>query len=327
MATEGSPATAPIPREVGLDLYRRMVLIREFEMKVASLFAAGELPGFVHLYVGQEAVAAGVCAHLRPRDQITSTHRGHGHLLAKGGDPRRMMAELYGKATGYCKGKGGSMHIADPTLGILGANGIVGAGIPIAAGAALSSQLRSSDDVAVTFFGEGASNEGTFHESLNIAAARRLPAIFVCENNQYAVSTSVGRVTGNPEIVARAAGYGIPGVKVDGNDVVAVYTAAGAAVARARAGEGPTLIEAQTYRWRTHFEGEPDTYRPSEEVAEWKTRDPVARFRARLVADGVPDETLHSITDETLAVIDQSVEFGRQGPLPVPEDALLDVFA
>lgn len=316
-----------MPLELALELYRRMTLIREFELRVAALFAAGELPGFVHLYLGQEAVAVGVCAALRDSDYITSTHRGHGHLLAKGGDPRRMMAELYGKATGYCKGKGGSMHIADPAIGILGANGIVGAGIPIATGAALTARLRHTDGVAVAFFGEGASNEGTFHESLNLAAARRLPAIFVCENNLYGVSTFIGRVTGNQEIADRAAGYGIPGIQVDGNDVAAVHAVASTAVARARAGEGPTLIEAKTYRWKTHFEGEPDTYRPPEEVADWKRRDPIPRFAERLIQDGVSQASLGTIEEEVRVRVAEAVEFGRQGPHPEPSDALIDVYA
>ena len=316
-----------LPQELALELYRRMTLIREFELRVAALFAAGELPGFVHLYLGQEAVAVGVCAALRDTDHITSTHRGHGHLLAKGGDPRRMMAELYGKATGYCKGKGGSMHIADPVIGILGANGIVGAGIPIATGAALTEKLRHTDGVAVAFFGEGASNEGTFHESLNLAAARSLPAIFICENNLYGVSTFIGRVTGNQEIADRAAGYGIPGVQVDGNDVAEVYAVASTAVARARAGKGPTLIEAKTYRWKTHFEGEPDTYRPPEEVAAWKRRDPIPRFSERLLREGIGQASLTAIEDQARIRVADAVEFGRHSPLPELADAVDGVYA
>jgi TPP-dependent pyruvate/acetoin dehydrogenase alpha subunit len=327
MATDVSSGTVTMSDELALDLYRRMVLIREFESAVERLFAAGELPGFVHLYLGQEAVASGVCANLRADDWIASTHRGHGHLLAKGGDPRRMMAELYGKVTGYCKGKGGSMHIADPTLGILGANGIVGAGIPIATGAALSAQIRGTDEVAVAFFGEGASNEGTFHESMNVAAARKLPVVYVCENNQYAVGTHVGRVTGNPEIHERASGYGMPGVSVDGNDVEAVYATVGEAVRRARAGDGPTLVEAKTYRWKTHFEGEPDTYRPPQEVADWKRRDPIPRFRHRVIEAGVASETLEAIDDDVNSLLSEAIEFGRSSALPQPEDALQDVFA
>jgi pyruvate dehydrogenase E1 component alpha subunit len=321
-------ATESIPRDTLLQLLRRMLLIREFEGRVASLFAAGELPGFVHLYIGQEAIAAGVCATLNSADWITSTHRGHGHLLAKGGDPRRMMAELFGKVTGYCKGKGGSMHIADPSIGILGANGIVGAGIPIAVGAAMTARTKGTSQVAVAFFGDGASNEGTFAESLNLASMLNLPVLFVCENNGYAVGTPYSRISRTKAISDRAAGYGLPGVTVDGNDVLAVYAAASEAVARARNGEGPTLIEARTFRWRPHFEGEPDTYRTRDEVAEWRARDPILRLRKQLINGGLVSEAeADAIADSVRAVIDDAVEYARESPLPLPEEVLTDVYA
>jgi pyruvate dehydrogenase E1 component alpha subunit len=317
-----------IPRETLLLIYERMLQIRHFEDRVKDLFAAGEMPGFVHLYLGEEAVAVGACAALNDDDYITSTHRGHGHIIAKGGDVKRMMAELYGKATGYNKGKGGSMHIADPSLGILGANGIVGAGLPIATGAALSAKLRKSGQVAVCFFGDGASNQGTFHEAINIASAFDLPVVYVCENNLYAVGTRQSDVRKVEDIADRGIGYGIPGLAVDGNDVVAVYEVCQEAVDRARAGMGPTLIECKTYRWRTHFEGEPDTYRPPEEVAAWVAREPIAPYRAQLIAQGVlTEEQADEIEADVIAELDQAVEFARNSPLPEPESALADLWA
>jgi pyruvate dehydrogenase E1 component alpha subunit len=317
-----------IPKDKLEFMYKRMVKIRCFEDRVKDLFAAGELPGFVHLYLGQEAVASGVCANLNDDDYITSTHRGHGHIIAKGGDLSKMMAELYGKATGYNKGKGGSMHIAWPELGILGANGILAAGLPIATGAALSAKYRKSGQVAVGFFGDGASNEGAFHESLNIASAFDLPVVYVCENNLYAVSTRQSDVRKIEDIADRATGYGMPGVVVDGNDVTAVYEVTKEAVERARAGEGPTLIECKTYRWRTHFEGEPDTYRPPEEVAAWRAREPIAPFRKMLIDQKVFKKTeLDAIDQAVTEELDQAVEFGRTGPLPQPQEALQDLWA
>ncbi|GAB4531737.1 MAG: pyruvate dehydrogenase (acetyl-transferring) E1 component subunit alpha [Anaerolineae bacterium] len=317
-----------IPVETLILMYETMLKIRHFEERVKDLFAAGELPGFVHLYLGQEAVAAGVCANLRPDDYITSTHRGHGHIIAKGGDMRRMMAELYARATGYNKAKGGSLHIADPKLGILGANGIVGAGIPIATGAALSARLRHTDQVTACFFGDGAAAQGTFHEAINLASAFALPVVYVCENNLYAVGTRTRETRNIDDIADRAAGYGIPGVVVDGNDVVAVYEATRQAVDRARAGEGPSLIECKTYRWRTHFEGEPDTYRPPEEVEAWIKREPIAPYRRQLIEGGVLTEAR---TDEIEAAVrrevDEAVEFGRHSPDPQPESALEDLWA
>jgi acetoin:2,6-dichlorophenolindophenol oxidoreductase subunit alpha len=317
-----------IPRETLLLMYRRMLKVRYFEDRVKDLFAAGEMPGFVHLYLGQEAVAVGACAALRDDDYITSTHRGHGHIIAKGGDLKRMMAELYGKATGYNKGKGGSMHIADPSLGILGANGIVGAGLPIATGAALSAKLRKSGQVAVCFFGDGASNQGTFHEAINIAAAFDLPAVYVCENNLYAVGTRQSKVRKVEDIADRGIGYAIPGLAVDGNDVIAVYEACKAAVDRARAGQGPTIVECKTYRWRAHFEGEPDNYRPPEEVQAWMEREPIAPYRKLLVGQGVLTEAeADEIGVQVRKELDEAVEFARQSPLPRPESALEGLWA
>ena len=317
-----------IPRETLLLMYERMLKVRHFEDRVKDLFAAGEMPGFVHLYLGQEAVAVGACATLNDDDFITSTHRGHGHIIAKGGDVKLMMAELYGKATGYNKGKGGSMHIADPRLGILGANGIVGAGLPIATGAGLSAKLRKSGQVTVCFFGDGASNQGTFHEAINIAAAFDLPVVYVCENNLYAVGTRQSDVRKVEDIADRGVGYAIPGLAIDGNDVIAVYEAVKEAVDRARAGMGPTLIECKTYRWRTHFEGEPDTYRPPEEVEAWMQREPIAPYRTKLIEQGVLTEAEASkIEAGVLEELDGAVEFARQSPYPKPESALEDLWA
>jgi pyruvate dehydrogenase E1 component alpha subunit len=317
-----------VARETLIWMFERMLKIRHFEDRVKNLFAAGELPGFVHLYLGQEAVAAGACATLREDDYITSTHRGHGHIIAKGGDVKRMMAELYAKVTGYNKGKGGSLHIADPNLGILGANGIVGAGIPIATGAALSAKLRKTDQVTMCFFGDGAANQGTFHEAINLASAFDLPIVYMCENNLYAVGTRQSQVRKIEDIADRGAGYGIPGLAIDGNDVVAVYEAAQEAVDRARAGEGPTIIECKTYRWRTHFEGEPDTYRPPEEVQAWMKREPIAPYRSQLIKSGVLSEAeANEIEAAVLRQIDEAVEFGRTSPSPEQESALEDLWA
>jgi pyruvate dehydrogenase E1 component alpha subunit len=305
-----------------------MLKIRHFENRVKELFAAGEIPGFVHLYLGQEAIAAGVCATLNQDDYITSTHRGHGHIIAKGADMKYMMAELYGKATGYNKGKGGSQHIAWPGLGILGANGIVSGGIPIATGAAMSAKLRKSGQVAVAFFGDGASNEGAFHESLNIAAAFNLPVVYVCENNLYGVGTRQSRVRKIEDIADRASGYGMPGLVVDGNNVLAVYEASLEAVKRARMGEGPTLIECKTYRWRTHFEGEPDTYRPPEEVEAWMRREPIAPYRRHLIEQGIISASeADALEQRVIAQVDEAVEFARTSPFPAPESALEDLWA
>lgn len=317
-----------IPREKLLMMYERMLKIRHFETKVGELFARGEIPGFVHLYLGQEAVAVGACAALDKDDYITSTHRGHGHIIAKGGDLKYMMAELFGKATGYNKGKGGSMHIAAPSLGILGADGIVGGGIPIATGAALSAKLRKSGQVALCFFGDGASNQGTFHEAINIAASFSLPAVYLCENNLYGVGTRQSQVRKVEDIAERAKAYDIPGVIVDGNDVVAVYQATKEAVNRARAGEGPTLIECKTYRWHAHFEGEPDTYRPREEVETWKEREPIAPFRRLLIKNNIFTEAeADEVEEGARNEVEEAVRFARSSPSPELELALADVWA
>ena len=270
-----------------VESYRKMVLIRKFEMCASKLFAQNKLPGFLHLYVGEEAVATGVCSALEVTDYITSTHRGHGHLIAKGGDVKKMMAELFAKETGYCKGKGGSMHISDRDKGILGANGIVGAGIPIATGAAFASKYKGDGRVAVSFFGDGAANRGTFHEALNMAAAFKLPAVFVCENNLFAISVCARYHMAISDISDRAAAYGMPGYSIDGNDVELVYETTKAAVERARRGEGPTLIECKTWRHRGHYEGDPDDYRTAEEKAEWMQKDPIERLAKRLIEEGI----------------------------------------
>ncbi len=317
-----------IPNETLVLMYERMLRIRHFETRVMDLFAAGEMPGFVHLYLGQEAIAAGACATLSPDDYITSTHRGHGHIIAKGAEMKYMMAELYGKATGYNKGKGGSQHIAWPGLGILGANGIVCGGLPIATGAAMSARLRKSGQVTVAFFGDGASNEGAFHEALNIASAFSLPVVYVCENNLYGVGTRQSRVRKIEDISERSAAYGIHGTTVDGNDVLAVYEAVKGAVDRAREGSGPALIECKTYRWRTHFEGEPDTYRPPEEVGSWTKREPIAPYRRLLIEQHIISEhEADEIERRVIAEVDEAVEFARRSPLPAPETALEDLWA
>lgn len=311
-----------------IKMYRDMLKIRLFEEKVRALDMQGRLPGFFHLYVGEEAVAVGACSALNRDDYITSTHRGHGHLIAKGGDLKKAMAELYAKETGYCKAKGGSMHIAAPDLGMLGANGIVGAGIPIATGAALSAKYQKNGRIAVCFFGDGASNQGTFHEALNIAAAFNLPVIYVCENNLYGVGTRQRDVRKLEDIAERAKAYDIPGIIVDGNDVEAVYNAVSEAADRARRGEGAALIECKTYRHYTHFTGEPDTYRPKEEVDSWKARDPLKLFVQKLLKESVIDDKgLKAIEKEVEEAIDEAVEFGEKSPKPRPESALDDVYA
>ncbi len=318
-----------VSRDRLLLMYERMLKIRHFETKVGELYATGDMPGFVHLYLGEEAVAVGACAALNDDDYITSTHRGHGHIIAKGGELKYMMAELYGKITGYNKGKGGSMHIAAPQLGILGADGIVGGGIPIATGAGLSSKLQKSNRVTVCFFGDGASNQGTFHESINIAAAFDLPVVYVCENNQYGVGTLQCPMVRRIENIAdRAVAYGIPGIIVDGNDVLAVHRAAREAVERARSGEGPTLIECKTYRWRPHFEGEPDTYRDPAVVKEWIAREPIGRFKSSLLQEGaLTEEEAQAIEQRVIEELDEAVRFAYDSPVPDVSEALTDVYA
>ena len=323
-----------IEKEKLIEMYARMLTIRHFEGKLKELVFGGEVPGFVHAYAGEEAVAVGTCFALLDDDYITSTHRGHGHLIAKGADLKRMMAEIFGKSTGYNKGKGGSMHIADFGIGILGANGIVGAGLPIATGAGLAAKLRGSGQVATCFFGDGASNQGTFHESINLAAAWKLPVIYLCENNMYGEFTPAAEVVSVEDVSDRAAGYNIPGVTVDGQDVLAVYEVVQEAVKRARKGDGPSLVECKTYRYEGHVIGEEAFigergYRPAEEVEEWKSkRDPIVLFRKKLVKQGVlTEEQASQIEEEVIARLDEAVAYARESPMPAPEEALEDVYA
>lgn len=314
-------------RSIKAQMYLRMLEIRGFETKALELFKQDRIRGSMHLYMGEEAVAVGACIDLRRSDYITSTHRGHGHCVAKGGDLKRMMAELLGRETGFCRGKGGSMHIADMESGILGANGIVGGGIPLAVGAALGLKRQGRDDLVVCFFGDGAINQGSFHEAANLASVWKLPVIFLCENNLYGLSTSVRDATANPNLADRALGYGMPGVTVDGNDVLAVHEAVGEAVRRARAGGGPTLIVAQTYRWEGHFTGDPNLYRTKDEIEGWKKKCPIAAFRGRLLADGFTEAELKEIEDEVTRALDEAVNFGLGSPEPGFEVALEDVYA
>jgi pyruvate dehydrogenase E1 component alpha subunit len=310
-----------------LEIYRKMVAIRVFEENAADLFLTGQIPGMVHCYIGEEAVAAGVCAHLTPQDMITSTHRGHGHAVAKGARLDMMMAELFAKKTGYCHGKGGSMHIADLDLGILGANGIVGAGVPIATGAGLALKMKGTDRVTACFFGDGATNTGAFYEGVNLAAVWNLPVVFVCENNQYAVSTprSVHQKVKN--IADIAAAFNIPGVVMDGMDVFEVHQKTGEAIDRARAGGGPTLLEARTYRFLGHIVGDPAVYRTKEEVQQWEQRDPIVLFRKRVIGEGqITAAELDDIDAEIKKGMEAAVEFGRTSPKPEVGTALQDIF-
>ncbi|MGI9053643.1 MAG: thiamine pyrophosphate-dependent dehydrogenase E1 component subunit alpha [Ilumatobacteraceae bacterium] len=322
-------ATMDLSTEVLFDMHRRMVRIRLFEEAAGRLAEAAKLPGFLHLYVGEEAVAAGVCTALTDEDQITSTHRGHGHLVAKGGDFNRMMAELMAKSTGYCRGKGGSMHISDLELGMLGANGIVGAGSPIAVGAAFANQYRKNDRVSVPFFGDGATNIGAFHEAANMACALHLPAVFVCENNEYGEFTPRDKTMAITDIVDRAAGYGMPGVIVDGMDVVAVHEAAVEAVARARDGGGPSLIECKTYRFYNHHgvQNLGLKYRKDEEVAQWKERDPIFSFEQRMIdADAATAADFEAVWSDVRADIEAAITFAEESPLPTSDQILADVY-
>jgi len=318
-----------IDRATALDLYRVMRTIRSFEERSTQLFGENKIWGTIHSYAGEEAIAAGVCAHLRDDDWITSTHRGHGHCIAKGADLGKMFAELLGRETGYCRGRGGSMHIADTSKGNLGANGIVGGGIPIATGAALTAQHLGTDQVAVSFFGDGAANQGTFHESLNLAAIWKLPAIYVCENNQYAESLPVKRAFAIENIAVRAGGYGMPGVRVDGRDVRAVHEAAGEAVSRARSGKGPTLLVADSDRYECHYYGDPRKYQTKDEIEGWRKRfDPIVDARAWIVAGRLASETDLAAIDKSVAgEIDRAVAWAEQGPLASPIRLPEDVYA
>ncbi len=311
-----------------LEMYRQMLTIRFFEEKVFELYGQNLVPGTIHLYAGEEAVAVGVCANLRRDDYITSTHRGHGHCIAKGARLDKTMAEILGRKTGYCKGKGGSMHIADFSIGMLGATAVVGAGIPIAVGAGLSIKLRSTDQVVACFFGEGASNQGTFHEGINLAAVWDLPVLFVCENNLYAMGTRQSRAMVIENIADRAVAYGIPGVVVDGNDVLAVYEAAHRAVERGRRGEGPTLIECKTYRQKGHSRFDPAAYRPKEEVETWLKKDPIVRLQRKLLdLKALVEAEDNEIVQEVRTAVDEATKFALESPFPDAEEALVDVYA
>lgn len=318
-----------IPRETLLEIHRRMVRIRVFEEEAGKLMESGKVPGALHLYVGEEAVAAGVMVQLRDEDQITSTHRGHGHLVAKGGDLKKMYAELFGRATGYCKGKGGSMHISDLDLGMLGANGIVGAGPVIAIGAAFSNRYRKTDNVTCCFFGDGASNEGTFHEAANMAALYKLPLVFICENNGFGEFTRQDRHQAVHDIADRAVGYGMPGVIADGMDAIAVYEAAGEAIARARRGDGPTLLECKTYRYFDHVgvRGMGVSYRDDSEVIEWRQRDPIALIERQLAELGIlTAEQAAGVREGTLLEVREAITFAEESPFPSADQLLEDVY-
>ena len=335
------PITA-LPNERLLELYRQMVLIRQFELRAIDERRQGLIPGFIHPYVGEEACAVGACAALDKDDVITSTHRGHGHLIAKGGDVRYMMAELAARDVGYCAGKGGSLHMTDFDLGIMGANGIVAGGIPMAVGAALAFKMQARTTaashaaaqaqdgaklrVALSFFGDGATNEGAFHEALNMAGLWKLPAIFFCENNQYGEGTPQSKQAPVTQLSQRAASYAMPGITVDGNDVMAVYAATRAAVERARAEEGPTFIEGMTYRYRGHYEGDPQLYRSREEVEQWQARDPIPHFRRRLVEHGIGEAEIEDVEGQVFILVDEAVSFARQAAPAKVEDALFGVY-
>ena len=318
-----------LPKEKLLEMYKTMVAIRGFEESLAAAVTAGVLPGFVHLGVGQEAVHVGVCSALRPSDWISSTHRDHGIILARGADIKRMRAEIFGKVTGYCKGKGGSMHIADFKIGMLGANGIVCAGLPISVGAALAAQLEGKGNVAVVFFGDGASNEGEFHECLNLAAVWNLPLIFACENNLYGANTPIRRVLPSATIAERAKAYAMRSAVVDGNDVYAVFSAAQEAIATARSGGGPSFLEFKTYRWHHHFEGGyfPDL-RPPAEIEEWKGRCPLKKLEQRMETEGILDRNgREEIERKVMLQIEDAVHFAVESPYPGLEEALSGVYS
>ena len=310
-----------------LDALRKMHLIRRFEEAAEDSYIKGKSYGTMHLSIGQEASAVGVCAALTARDAITSTHRGHGHCIAKGADVKLMFAEFLGRETGYCKGRGGSMHIADPSQGNLGANGIVGGGLPIAIGAAFSAKRRKTGAVAVSFFGDGANNEGAFHEALNLASVWKLPAVFVCENNLYGMSVSTERSTAVKDVATRAAAYAMPGVIVDGNDFAAVAAAAFEAADRAREGEGPTLIECKTYRTKGHSRSDRNKYRTREEIEAWRARDPIALFETELAALGIATRAeLDALAADALAEVEAGVAFAEASPVPSVDHLLDNVY-
>ncbi|MBV7337134.1 thiamine pyrophosphate-dependent dehydrogenase E1 component subunit alpha [Chloroflexi bacterium TSY] len=313
-----------------LELYQKLLIIRNTEEQLARSYAAGLVHGACHTYVGEEAIATGVCAHLRPDDAVFSTHRGHGHALAKGVPPREVIAELFGRATGCSRGRGGSMHLFAPEVGLMGTSGIVGPSILQAAGAGYSFKLLKKDNVGVAFFGDGAVSNGAFHEGINLATIWDLPVIFVCENNLYATEVPFAAASGNPNVGDRGPAYGLPSVIVDGNDVLAVYEAAGEAVRRARAGEGPTLIEGKTYRTRAHAEGMPltGTYRTQEEIDQWKTRDPIITYKQHLLDDGIaPAEDFEEIEADVQALVADAAEFAENSPWPEADSASTNIYA
>ncbi len=304
-------------------MYTGMFKIRHFEEEVFEFYKCGLMPGLAHLYIGEEAVAVGACAAIRPDDYLSSTHRGHGHLVARGADTRKMMAEILGRRDGYCRGKGGSMHIMDMSLGILGANGIVGGGIPIATGAGYSCKYRGTDQVVLCFFGDGASNEGTFHESLNMAAAWDLPVVYIIENNLYGITVNIDRVTREHDLARRAVGYGIDGFTIDGNDVELVYETVSRAVEHARQGKGPTLIECKTYRQHGHNGNDNGAYRAPGELEYWKSRDPIRRFEEKgYLSEAVRQELRDAVEKE----IREACEFAKASPYPGPEELMRDIF-
>lgn len=310
-------------KELAKQFYTVMYRTRRFEEEVFEFYKRGLMPGLAHLYLGEEAIATGACATLREDDYIGSTHRGHGHLVARGADLNRMMAEILGKETGYSKGKGGSMHIMAMDKGILGANGIVGGEIPIATGAAYSAKLRGTDQVTLAFFGDSASNEGTFHESINMAAAWDLPCVYIIENNLFGISVDIRRVTREHQLSKRAEGYGIPGVTIDGNDVFTVYETVRTAVERARKGEGPTLIECLTYRWQGHHVGDPGEYRDPEELADWKAREPLGVLEGKGL---LTEKEIAQIKAGVDAEIAEACKFAEESPYPDPSEAYSDLF-
>jgi 2-oxoisovalerate dehydrogenase E1 component len=322
------PAIGLPPHEL-VELYRQMLIIRRTEEQLARAHQQGLVHGACHTYVGEEAIAVGVCAHLRPDDTVFSTHRGHGHALAKGVPPRELIAELLGRATGVSHGRGGSMHVFAPQVGMLGTSGIVGPSILMAAGIAYASRLAKSDRVSVAFFGDGASNNGAFHEGLNMAAIWKLPVVFVCENNQYATEVPFVTVAGNPELSARGIAYGIPSPAVDGNDVLQVHAVAGEAVRRARAGEGPTLIACTTYRTRPHSEGMRDGgYRTREEVEAWRGRDPIKRLREQLLNASIThSDALDAVDREVQVLVEEGLEWAKASPWPDPATVMEHVYA
>jgi len=334
MPTENFTNTDPddlmetLPKDFLVGMLRYMRLLRVSDERVGERARRGEIPGLLHLGLGEEAVAVGACAALRPEDKITSTHRAHGHFLAKGGPPKALMAELYGKEAGCCRGKGGSMHLVDLDIGFLGANGIVGAGLPLAVGAAMAARIKGEDWVVVCFFGDGANNEGAFHESLNLAAVWNLPVVFLCENNQYGISQSILTQQKVANVADRAGSYGMPSQIIDGNDVLAVYAAMSEAVEAARQGRGPTLVECMTYRVSGHYEGDADAYRDPNEVAAWLQKDPIQRFQDLLLERGVlsPEELERQI-EQVDATVDEAVAFAVKASYPASDKAEQHVFA